>query len=203
MQLYPSIDNKPNSKNIYAFDKLDGSNIRAEWRPKTGFMKFGTRRRLLSAEEEPLGEAIELIMNTHADTLNTIFSTKRWDKVTVFFEFYGKSSFAGSHEDEQHVVSLVDAHIYKQGMLPPKEFIKLFDGKVLTPEVLHEGKATEQFITSVKNSTLDGMTFEGVVCKGGTDKHGNVDMFKVKSLAWLQKLKFQCAGDEKMFELLQ
>lgn len=30
-----------------AFDKLDGSNIRAEWDRKKGWLRFGSRRRLL------------------------------------------------------------------------------------------------------------------------------------------------------------
>ena len=62
MKAYPTIEYKINGKiPVYAFDKLDGSNIRAEWTIKNGFHKFGSRRRLLDPNEEPLGEAVKLI----------------------------------------------------------------------------------------------------------------------------------------------
>ena len=69
--------------------------------------------------------------------------------------------------------------------------------------MLYNGIANHDFVNSVRKSELENMTFEGVVCKGGTDKHGNVNMFKIKSQAWLDKLKNRFADDEKMFELLK
>ena len=44
-----------------AFDKLDGSNIRAEWDRKKGWHRFGSRRRLLDPSLPLLGQAIRLI----------------------------------------------------------------------------------------------------------------------------------------------
>ena len=46
MKQYPSIPGlkeleKLKGRKIYVFDKIDGSNIRAEWNPKKGFYKFG------------------------------------------------------------------------------------------------------------------------------------------------------------------
>ena len=43
MKGYPSIPREvQHSLNVYAFDKLDGSQIRAEWTQKNGFFKFGS-----------------------------------------------------------------------------------------------------------------------------------------------------------------
>jgi hypothetical protein len=48
------------------------------------------------------------------------------------------------------------------------------------------------------------MTFEGVVCKGANDKATRMPiMFKIKSKAWLEKLREYCKGDDKLFERLQ
>ena len=44
MKQYPTIPKTIQSIDIIAFDKLDGSNIRAEWNPKKGFYKFGSRK---------------------------------------------------------------------------------------------------------------------------------------------------------------
>ena len=51
MKQYPSISHDIRSVQAYAFDKLDGSNIRAEWHPKKGFWKFGSRTRLLGTDQ--------------------------------------------------------------------------------------------------------------------------------------------------------
>jgi len=37
---YPTIKKEVINIPIYAFDKIDGSNIRVEWGPKNGFYKF-------------------------------------------------------------------------------------------------------------------------------------------------------------------
>ena len=45
------------------------------------------------------------------------------------------------------------------------------------------------------------MTFEGVVAKGVNDKLTKMPiMFKIKSKAWLDKLKEYCKDDERLFE---
>ena len=49
-------------QSFVAFDKLDGSNIRAEWDRKRGWHRFGSRRRLLDASDPLLGQAIQLIL---------------------------------------------------------------------------------------------------------------------------------------------
>lgn len=202
MELYPSIPTRVTSDSIYAFDKLDGSNIRVEWSAKTGFSKFGTRTRLLDASEQPLGEAVHLFNEKYADALESIFRKNRFQKATAFMEFYGENSFAGFHAEEKHDVMLFDLHVYKKGMLPPKEFLKLFEGKVETAPLLYEGKATASFIEQVRTSNLEGMTFEGVVCKGALDNRRRPVTFKIKSEAWLTRLKTKYGHNERLYNKL-
>jgi RNA ligase len=203
MELYPSIERQIRNETIYAFDKIDGSNIRAEWSKKAGFTKFGTRKRLLDPSEPVLGEAVELIMHKYSDYLSKIFRKERLERATAFFEFAGEHSFAGQHEDEPHDVILFDVHVYKQGIMTPRDFIKTFDNKVEIAPVLYHGKPNQDFVRSVKEGTLPGMTFEGVVCKGGLDNRRRVVSFKVKNQAWLNRLKEKCGDDEKMYEMLR
>jgi hypothetical protein len=150
---------------VIAFDKLDGSCIRAEIAPKKGFYKFGSRKVLLDANSKPLGGAIELIQDTYTQGITEIIKDERWDNIICFFEFYGPRSFAGNHhEDDEHQVTLFDVSPFKQGLIPPRQFIKLFNHLGI-PKVLYQGQADEDFIKSVEDSTLEGMTLEGVVCK--------------------------------------
>lgn len=201
MQTYPSIGTIVANQHIFAFDKLDGSNIRAEWTRKSGFSKFGTRTRLLDPNERPLGEAIELFQEKYSDVLSELFRKERFDKATAFFEFHGPSSFAGIHAEEAHDVTLFDIHIYKRGLLPPREFLKLTK-YVETAELLYEGKPTSEFIQKVRSGDLKRMAFEGVVCKGSLDNRGQVTAFKLKSEAWLTAVKAKYGHDKKLLEQL-
>jgi hypothetical protein len=126
MKQYPSISHDIRSVQAYAFDKLDGSNIRAEWHPKKGFWKFGSRTRLLGTDQPWLSKADELVKHKYGDELSKIFRAQRYEKVVAFFEFYGANSFAGHHVDEQHTVTLIDVSAHRHGIVPPKEFVKLF-----------------------------------------------------------------------------
>lgn len=201
MEIYPSIATTVSKTPIIAFDKLDGSNIRTEWSRKTGFTKFGTRKRLLDPNEAIFGEAVELFHESYADELERIFRKQRFEKATAFLEFGGENSFAGQHEDEEHELVLFDVQVYKKGLLPPKEFLKLF-GELRTPEILYEGVANAPFIETVRSSKLDGMTFEGVVCKGALDSRRRPTMFKLKSEAWLDAVKARYGHDTKVLEEL-
>lgn len=204
MKSYPSITKDiRQSLYIYAFDKLDGSNIRAEWNSKRGFYKFGSRTQLIDETHKPLGKAISLVQEKYGADLNDIFKEQGWKDALCFFEFYGPSSFAGLHSDqEQQTVTLLDVNPYKQGILEPAQFIKLF-GHLDVPKVLYQGNASVELVDGVKQSTLEGMTFEGVVCKGANDKKTKMPvMFKIKSKAWLERLKEHCKGDETLFDKL-
>ncbi len=190
METYPSIPTEIINEPIYAFDKVDGSNFRAEWSRKSGFNKYGTRTRLLDPYEKPLGEAIELFEHKYMDELDQTFRKQRWEKATAFLEFYGESSFAGQHkEGEKHDVILFDVHVYKMGMLLPKEFLNIIAPRVETVPLLYKGLPNQEFAQKVKTGQLQGMTFEGVVCKGTLNKHQQVTMFKIKNRAWIDAVK--------------
>ena len=204
MQDYPSIERGLVLKGvpIYAFDKLDGSQIRAEWNKKKKFWKFGTRRQLISKSNKEWGEAVELIKAKYEGNLHDIFVKQKYEKAIAFFEFYGKNSFASRHFDEDHDVTLFDIRVKGRGVLTPKEFLKVTK-HVETAKLLYYGNATVPFAESVRNSTLEGMTYEGVVCKAQTMKSFGIPwMFKIKSRAWFIQLKGYCKGDDKLFEKL-
>jgi len=201
MEQYPSLDKLIRNTHIYAYDKLDGSNIRAEWTRKTGFTKFGSRTQLMDETKPILGEAIPLFNEKYAEALNQIFIKQRLQKATAFFEFYGPNSFAGFHEQEQHDVTLFDVHVYKKGLMSPQEFNQTFK-HIETASLLYQGKPTLEFLEAVKEGSLEGMTFEGVVCKAGYDKRNRLASFKVKNQAWLDKLKHKFKDNESMFNKL-
>jgi hypothetical protein len=203
MKMYPSIT-KDVRKDvyIYAFDKLDGSNMRAEWNSKKGFYKFGSRTELID-RTSPFNGAITLIQEKYSESLSKVFKDNKWSDALCFFEYWGPSSFAGSHNFEEKMdVTLIDVNPYKQGILTPDEFLKLFSHLDI-PRVLYEGQVSVELFDAVKQSTLPGMTMEGVVCKGTNDKKTNMPiMFKIKSQAWLDKLKEHCKDNEALFNRL-
>ena len=193
MKTYPSIPKTVTSERIFAFDKLDGSNLRVEWSRKSGFYKWGTRRRLLDPDEDLFGQGVDLFMEKYSEDLEKIATENQYRRCTYFFEFFGPYSFAGNHlEGDDFDVVLFDVSPYKKGIIGPRKFIDTY-GHLDIPAILYEGKADQPFIKSVKKSELDGMTFEGVVCKGKTST------FKVKSQAWLDALKQDCGDDEQLF----
>ncbi len=207
MKQYPTMSGKIlRGIDIYAFDKLDGSNIRAEWSKKRGFYKFGSRKRLLGSDQESIVDAQDIIITKYEKDLTIIFEKEGWDRVICFFEFYGNNSFAGQHENERHDVILLDVNPYKKGIMIPQDFIRTFASTypIDTPKILYHGKANAVFESAVRESLLSGMTFEGVVCKGPLDKKKKmVTMFKIKSHAWLNKLRDYCGDNEKLFEVMK
>jgi hypothetical protein len=204
MKSYPSITKEiRHDIYIYAFDKLDGSNMRAEWNYKKGFYKFGTKNQLIDASSKPFGCAISLIKDKYEEDLAMVFQEQEWDNAICFFELCGAESFAGNHNFEKPLdVILIDVNPYKQGILMPTEFLRCFKHLDIA-KVLYEGHVTRDLFDKVKQSTLKGMTFEGVVCKGAPDNNTKMPlMFKIKSQAWLDKLREYCRGDEALFNKL-
>jgi len=215
MKQYPSIQHRlDKGLDIIAFDKLDGSNIRAEWTQKAGFNKFGSRKCLIDESmtgEQGLGNAVTVFKREWGEILPPIFKKQKWTgkemKVTCYFEYFGPKSAFGWHFDEPEDFSLIliDVNIHKRGLLPPKEFIKIF-GHLEIPGILYRGKANKTFLDTVRDSTLEGMTHEGVVCKAphpSKKKTAKPVMFKVKSQAWYDSLMSKCGGDLKEFERLK
>jgi len=201
---YPSIPKDLNPYiRIYAFDKLDGSQIRAEFNTKRGFYKFGSKNCLIDISTKPFGKAISLVKEKYEKDIAKVCEKNNIKDIICFFEFYGPNSFAGQHTDtDTQTVTLFDANPYKQGILEPLDFIRYF-GHLDTPNVLYIGQITEEFIDQVKNSTLQGMTFEGVVAKASSQNKAKLPvMFKIKSRAWLDKLRGYCGNDESLFSKL-
>lgn len=209
MKSYPSITTKIDfSKKYCLFDKLDGSNIRAEWSKKQGFYKFGSRTQLLTPDQANLYPAIERIESfktSFGQLLSDKLNRYNYESAVCFFEWHGPKSFAGSHPDhvDDMELTLIDVSIYKRGLLTPENFALMFSDYNI-PRILHKGKISEELFQSVRDRTLEGMTFEGVVCKElGQVKDGRHDMAKIKSNDWLNKLKTHCNGDEQMFNRLK
>lgn len=206
MKQYPSIHKtyKGNKTKFWVFDKLDGSNIRAEWSKKKGFYKFGTRKRLLGADQGILLKAHELA-HAKEKLFKSLFTQSKIDRVVCFFEFWGHKSFAGSHAaDDEHFLTLIDVDVYKEGLMPPAVFLNTFrDSEIDIPNFIHYGPVDQEFCKLVKESKIDGVTFEGVVAKTYNKRKKDVDMFKIKSNAWLSIVKEKYGNDpQKLKELI-
>jgi len=206
MKQYPSIQKQVQNLPIYAFNKLDGSNIRAEWsRKRMGFYKIGSKTQLIDSTHLTLGKAPGLLIEKYEKTLSDIFIKKRFESAISFFEFWGEKSFAGQHDlnDPTLKVTLIDINPFKKGILPPAEFLELVDGKADYASLLYRGNANSDFVASVREGRLPGMSLEGVVCKAKSpDRTPMPLMFKIKQLAWLEQLKIFCKGDEELFQKL-
>lgn len=201
MKAYPSIPSwsRVSGTPVYVFDKLDGSNVRCEITRKGKIDKFGKREGLLDEQTPFLIQAVQLIHEKYGTDLARLVHDQQWEKATAYFEFWGPSSEFGWHADEPHTVTLFDLAPYKHGFLEPREFLRLC-GHMDHARLLHMGNFTHEIAEAVSNSTLEGMTFEGVVAKGALDrKTGMPLMFKWKSLAWLRKLKDRCGDNEALF----
>lgn len=205
MKPYPSIPSwsQKSGLPVYTFDKCDGSSVRCEVDRKGVMSKFGKRHGLLDDQTPFLREAEVLIPETYGDLLGRMVKDQRWESATFYFEFFGATSFAGTHYDEPHQVVLFDIAPHKKGIIEPREFLKLCGDTVPHAALLHQGNFTQDIAQQVSNGTLEGMTFEGVVCKGSYDrKLGMPMMFKWKNIRWLEKLKGICGSDDKMFQAL-
>lgn len=203
MKEYPSIPTKPNGNcsAFWVFDKLDGSNIRIEWSDKRGFFKFGSRKRLLGDDQGVLAKA-KYLAEAEEHKFREVFKLSKFEKVVCFFEFWGPNSFAGSHlEGDEHHLTLIDIDVYKHGLLSPNKFLEIFEpSKIEIPKFLHYGVVDEEFRNMVRNDNLEGVTYEGVVCKAYSKRKRTVEMFKIKSNAWIAAVKAKFADNPKLLE---
>jgi hypothetical protein len=210
MKEYPSVPQSIGTAfrelpNAYVFDKLDGSNLRFEWSKKKGWHKFGTRTRLFDQTDWQFGRAIPLFQKTLAEPLAKIFAKERWDQCIVFAESWGPSSFAGIHHapvtnapldpDEALRLDLIDVAPYKQGILGPAEFVKLFSD-LPSAKLLGRFNWTRGFVERVWNGEIEGVTCEGVVGKTGHGKTHDLVMAKAKTKVWIDKVKARYAPEE-------
>ncbi len=194
MKTYPSIPTTINPDISYhVFDKLDGSNIRAEWTAINGFHRFGSRTQLLS-QGDTLAASTILILEKYGESLERVFSDESYQKATCFFEYFGPESFAGDHPDplEKMDVVLFDVNPHRKGILGPGQFLKLF-GHLQTPEFFGERRLDPRFVDAVRSGSLKGVSGEGVVCKA---LHKNqLKMTKIKSRSWLARLRAECRDE--------
>jgi hypothetical protein len=193
MKSYPRMeyfDKGIHGSYIYAFDKLDGSNIRCEWSRKRGWYKFGTRNVMIDERSEYFGDAVTIFLEKYGDELPKVFK-KHYPNIesfVVFCEYSGENSFAGYHIDEPKDVVLFDVNAYKKGFVNPRDFIRHF-GHLHIPEIIYQGEYNSQLIADVRNNIWK--LKEGVVCKGTFKTKGSdqVWMVKIKSNEWLERVR--------------
>lgn len=200
MVQYPSIlhASKAPRKPCIAFDKLDGSNLRAKWTDKKGFNLFGTRKQIIDETAPFWNQGIALfkrdIEGVAEDLIRKEFPRER--QITFFFEFFGPNSFAGRHDENDKlqvvVFDILVGHKQRK-FVPPRHFVKMCDKHgIPRPLVVYEGNLTDGFINRVKKEELDHKLQEGVVCKGTEPTGaaaGGIWMAKIKTNRWIQKLK--------------
>lgn len=211
MLQYPSINgvkNTPLGEPCVAFYKYDGSNLRFEWDRKKGWNKFGSRTQMIDAQTPILGQGIEIFMDTMSHEIIHRIKDQQGkqfnnlQRITAFSEFFGENSFAGTHQesDEKHL-KLFDIFLFKKGFIHPKDFIDTFSDWNHSAEVVYQGNLNQPFIQSIRNNSLDGKNlFEGVICKGvsktiKSQYHGDLWMCKIKTQAYLDRLKNVFADD--------
>lgn len=196
---YPTVDKQIRREQVYVFDKLDGSNIRAEWNKKKGLWKFGRRHGLLDASTPVLLKAPEIIKQKYTDIVAEALKKERVVNAVLFFEFYGEHSSFGNHViDDDHNVMLIDASIDMKEMIEPREFCRVFQHVPHATMLAHQVFSSE-LEQQVRNGSLwgDNKFHEGVVCKSKSAR------FKVKTDMWLEKLRSHCGNNEKLYKELE
>ncbi len=102
-------------------------------------------------------------------------------RIICYTEFLGPSSFAGKHEiAEPKELRLIDAELYKRGMMRPRLFVKTFGDLPYAAQVVYEGNLNVQFIQDVREGRYP--VWEGVVAKGDDF------MCKIKTTKYMEKL---------------
>jgi hypothetical protein len=196
MKTYPSIPrNFQSIPNCYIFDKLDGSNIRVEWSKKRGFFKFGRRNGLLDDSNPILKNEVPPTFEKEAPLFERLLADQRWKTCVLFFEFWGKRSIGGLHyEGDPKFLTLLDAAPDKKGIMPPRDFLRTFTGRVVTANLITQRNWNRELIEEVRHGDLPGITFEGVVGKAGSTTHKLVRA-KAKTQVWIDKV-FEIHGKE-------
>jgi hypothetical protein len=182
-------------KQCVAFEKHDGTNLHVIWHSGIGWYAFGTRRDVFDLDEY----GIESFNQAHPElkgwlssfdpdhaiqhVLETNYKTKD-QEVSVFVEYVGANSFAGSHQPKDKMQCiLIDVEVDGK-FVPPEQLIKDF-GHCNLAKVVFQGKFTGQIFVDVRKGKYD--VKEGVVVKGVVGSQ--VYMCKIKTEAYLDKLK--------------
>jgi hypothetical protein len=182
----------------HLFDKLDGVNLRWEWRAGKGWTKSGTRTRLFDASDPDFGPAIALFAAELANPLERIAGKLRWRSLLVFTEYYGPHSFVGlTPAGDPMSLAVFDAAPDGGDLLGPTDFRRAFEGRVLTPAYLGYERWTRGLVERIRAGGLAGITFEGVVGKAAasiTERRAGRDRFglilaKAKTQSWMNKVR--------------
>ncbi len=147
---------------------------------------MGTRRCMFNYNTPLYNQAIDLFHNSEISStiveLTNEYHKRKVERITTFVEFFGPSSFAGTHDfNEQKELKLLDVFVFKKGFIAPKDFVKLFNQYQWAAEVVYTGNMNTQFIQDVRNGKYP--VYEGVICKGG-DWNA-----KIKTIEYLERLK--------------
>jgi hypothetical protein len=191
-----------------AFEKYDGTNLHWMWDREIGLHAFGTRRDRFDLDELGITQfnaahpgmetASSLFFGNLAEQLAHIFRERlryMTSQMVVFTEYLGPESFAGLHKrDDTKQLVLLDVQT-ENGFVPPSQFVDDFCD-VPCARVVYRGKLTGKFANDVREGRFH--VAEGVVCKGG-DEFGNVWMVKIKTNAYMAKLKQAFKEDWERF----
>jgi hypothetical protein len=202
MDQYPTIPGSTGTVfrefDAHLFDKLDGVNLRWEWRVDKGWTKSGTRTRLFDASDPDFGPAIALFGLTIAEPLARIARQERWRRLLVFTEYVGPHSFLGlTPRGDPMSLVVFDAAPDGGDLLGPTDFRRAFEGKMLTPAYLGCERWTRGLVERIQAGKITGITFEGVVgkaaasraeCRAGRDRLGLI-LAKAKTQAWMDKVR--------------
>jgi hypothetical protein len=186
---------------VWAFEKIDGSYFRIEWQRKLskksfrtgGFGKFGTRTQLITNTSQNFGDGVDYFDEHFTHQLDDLFSKeqffKKYDKITVFCEYWGEHSFCGKHNDsDKKKLTIIDLHLQKYGIIHPENFYKYLKDFDIAKLIYH-GELTDKFLKDVYNGKYP--VNEGVMAKASipVNKSERTIMGKIKTKSWLENLK--------------
>jgi hypothetical protein len=211
-------------KKCIAFEKLDGTNIHWVWNKDLGWYAFGTRRDRFDLDEQGirsfnqahpgLEDAVALFNKSYAHLGQYPIPHKyaplsKSGDVTLFTEYLGDKSFAGSHQkDDPKRLVLFDVAIDDE-IVPPFQFLidygqfedlpdnqagSKIEGYHL-PKVVFDGTFSGQLFVDVRKNKFK--LNEGVVVKGMFS--GKVYMAKIKTEAYLERLKNEFKNEWKNY----
>lgn len=200
---------------VWGFNKLDGQNFLATYKPKKGeFGPFGSRTVGVDENSEQFGDTVRWFKNSnYPEILKRIVKENSGKKgvfngveeITFYFEWYGENSFAGKHQEGDELkLALIDVFLKKKGYLEPENFFKLFyNSGVEIPQLVYRGVLDSTIINLVQTNdwtsdepNLVGVK-EGVVFKRSTLLKGQRrPSVKVKTKWWLEKLHSMYTEEE-------
>ena len=218
--IYPKIPDTSNCplKKCFVFEKYDGTNLHWTFSQELGWYKFGTRRTEFSLDDAGINEfnkahpgleeSIDIFNNVYRQLgdypLNHKYAQAADNKeVTIFTEFLGDRSFAGTHQknDPKRMV-LIDAMLLVNGkeyFAPPIQFLIDFGYFDCNPNNPAGTKIPNFYCANaIKETTYSGALIEdirngkyklneGAVIKGTI--RDNTYMVKVKTNAYMERLK--------------